>query len=190
LTKNDLSYNIMENSYQKILIVVGILRAEANEAPPSKGRGIFKLKMKNPKERMDVMLSRLRKQGFRATPQRLAILEILSVSEGHPNVEQIYEQVIEHFPTTSLATIYKTINVLKSLGEVLELGFADMGARYDGAKPYPHPHAICTKCGRIVDPEHIITDDLSLRISEETGYKITRHQLDFYGICPDCQNEE
>ena len=136
------------------------------------------------------MLNRLREQGFRITPQRLAILEILSVSDGHPNVEQIYEQVIKDFPTTSLATIYKTINVLKSLGEVLELGFADMGARYDGARPCPHPHAICTKCGRIKDPENIVTDDLSLRISEETGYKITRHQLDFFGICPDCQREE
>jgi Fur family peroxide stress response transcriptional regulator len=145
--------------------------------------------MENPKDRMKVMLSRLRLQGFRITPQRLAILEILSISEGHPTVEKIYEQVKEHFPTTSLATIYKTINVLKSLNEVLELGFADLGARYDGAKPYPHPHAICTQCGRIVDSDHIINEDLSLRISQETGFKITRHQLDFFGICPDCQRK-
>ena len=132
------------------------------------------------------MLSRLREQAFRITPQRLAIMEVLSVSEDHPNVEQIHEKITKDFPITSSATIYNTINVLKSLDEILELGFADKGARYDGAKPYPHPHVICTECGRIVDPEHIITDDLSLRISEETGYKITRHQLDFFGSCPDC----
>ena len=134
-------------------------------------------------------MSRLREHGFRITPQRLAILEILSISKGHPSVEQVFEQVRKDYPTTSLATIYKTINVLKSLGQVLELGFADVGARYDGAKPYPHPHAICTECGRIVDSEHMGNDDLSLRTSEETGYEITRHQLDFFGICPDCQGK-
>ena len=136
------------------------------------------------------MLSQLRKQGFRITPQRLAILELLSVSEGHPNVEQIYEQVSKDFPTTSIATVYKTINVLKTLDEVLELGFAHMGARYDGAKPYPHPHAICIKCNRIVDPQHMVIDNLIQKITEETGYKITGHQLDFFGICPKCQKME
>ena len=165
----------MDNGYLKILIFVSRRGTDPNQ------------KVKNLKDRMGVMLSRLRDQGFRITPQRAAILEILSVSQGHPNVDRIYEQVLKDFPTTSAATIYKTINVLKSLSEVLELGFADRGARYDGAKPYPHPHAICTGCGRIVDPELIITDDLGLRVSEATGYKITRHQLDFFGICPGCQ---
>ena len=180
LDKKRFIFQIMDNDCQKKSVFVNIL-----------GRlHIYRKKMENPKERMDIMLSRLREHGFRITPQRLAILEILSVSQEHPNVEQIYEQVIKDFPTTSLATVYKTINVLKSLGEVLELGFADMGARYDGAKPNPHPHAICIKCGRIVDPEHIITDHLIRQISEVTGYKITRHQLDFFGLCPDCQNKD
>ncbi len=134
-------------------------------------------------------MAKLREGGFRITPQRLAILEILAASVGHPSVEQVYEQIKTEFPTTSLATVYKTINLLKSMDEVLELGFADMGSRYDGARPYPHPHVICTKCGRIVDPELISMDDLTLKLEQETGFKITKHQLYFFGECQDCSGK-
>ena len=131
----------------------------------------------------------LKERDHRITPQRLAILKILAQSEGHPSVEQIYEQVKTDFPTTSLATVYKTVKLLKSLDEILELGFADGGSRYDGNKPYPHPHVICIKCGNIVDPEHPVMEELSRNVAIDTGYKITHHRLDFYGICPACQQE-
>jgi Fur family peroxide stress response transcriptional regulator len=138
---------------------------------------------------MEKMVAKLREGAFRITPQRLAILEIMAAGAGHPSVDQVYEQIKKGFPTTSLATVYKTVNLLKSMNEVLELGFADMGSRYDGAKPYPHPHVICTKCGRIVDPAHISMDDLTLKLEQETGFKITRHQLYFFGECRDCSEK-
>ena len=62
-----------------------------------------------------------------------------------------YEQIKPDFSTTSLATVYKTVNLLKEMGEVLELGFADGSNRHDGHRPYPHPHLICTEYGRIQD---------------------------------------
>ena len=99
------------------------------------------------------MVAVLKKHGLRITPQRLAVLKILAKSENHPEVEWIYRSIKKDFPTTSLATVYKTIHLLKELNQVLELGFADRGSRYDGNKPYPHPHIICTSCGAIVDPE-------------------------------------
>ena len=99
--------------------------------------------MAKQKTRLDHMISKLREREYRITPQRLAILKILAVSEGHPSVEKIYSQVKKDFPTTSLATIYKTLIVMKEIGEVLELGFSDDSNRYDGNKPNPHPHLIC-----------------------------------------------
>ena len=81
--------------------------------------------MVDPQIRLDQMLAKLKTRNFRITPQRLAILKILALSEGHPSVERIYEQVKENFATTSLATIYKTVILLKHLNEVLELGFPD-----------------------------------------------------------------
>ncbi len=90
-------------------------------------------------QRLDQMLAKLKEHDFRLTPQRLAVLKVLAASEGHPTVEGIYETVRAEFPTTSIATIYKTVNLLKQLNEVLELGFPDGSNRYDGNKPYPHP---------------------------------------------------
>ncbi|HVO82921.1 MAG TPA: transcriptional repressor [Syntrophobacteria bacterium] len=137
--------------------------------------------------RMEEMLSQLKDHDFRLTPQRLLVLRILAESEGHPTVEQIYAQVRTEFPTTSLATVYKTIALLKELNEVLELGFPDGSNRYDGNKPFPHPHLICTKCKTITDPDLFDLEDLSEKMSRKTGYRIFSHRLDFFGLCPDCQ---
>jgi Fur family transcriptional regulator, peroxide stress response regulator len=143
----------------------------------------------DPQVRLDQMLAKLREQNFRITPQRLAILKILAASDGHPSVDQIFKRVTADFPTTSLATLYKTVTLLKQLNEVLELGFPDCGNRYDGNTPYPHPHVICTRCGRISDPELDAALKLSETIAKQTGYRVTNHRMDFFGICPECQKE-
>jgi Fur family transcriptional regulator, peroxide stress response regulator len=146
--------------------------------------------MTKTEDRPAEMIEKLKKRGFRITPQRHAIIKILAVSQGHPTAEQVYEKVREQFPTTSLATVYKTISLLKELNEVLELGFPDGSNRYDGAKPFPHPHVICTKCQKIMDPEPEGFDDLKLEISQKTGYEILYHRLDFFGLCPECRRKK
>ena len=109
--------------------------------------------MRDAKSRIETMLRKLRKLGFRITPQRLAILKVLAESKGHPGAEEIYASLKADFATTSIATVYKTLAVLKTVGEVLELEFSGDYNRYDGKKPGPHPHLICIKCKRIADPE-------------------------------------
>lgn len=136
------------------------------------------------------MVEALRKKQYRITPQRLAILKVLAESKGHPSVEAIYAQVKPTFPTTSLATIYKNITVLKELGQVLELGFSDDSNRYDGNKPYDHPHVVCIRCKRILDPDVAALKDMAQELMAKTGFVITRHRLDFFGICPDCQAKQ
>lgn len=139
------------------------------------------------KARFDKMLEALKRHESRITPQRMAVLKILASSDGHPSVEKIYEQVKRRFPTTSLATVYKTVTLLKELDEVLELGFPEGGNRYDGHKPYPHPHLICTQCKKIIDPDLESLEDVTQELVSETGFRITSHRLDFFGLCPDCQ---
>ena len=140
-------------------------------------------------DRFQQMLYKLKSLDFRITPQRLAVLRILAASEDHPTAEQIFEKVKTEFPTTSLATIYKTIALLKGLKEVLELGFPDGSNRYDGNKPFPHPHVICTRCRKIMDPELISLDELKDEIGKKTGFRIHYHRLDFFGVCPECQED-
>ena len=146
--------------------------------------------MTNPQTRLDEMIAKLRQRGYRLTPQRIAILGILAASAGHPSVEQVYESLKADFPTTSLATVYKTVTLLKEMGEILELAFGNDGNCYDGNKPYPHPHLVCIKCKRIIDPEVVALGELSQQLAQTTGFQITGHRLDFYGICPQCQEQE
>jgi Fur family transcriptional regulator, peroxide stress response regulator len=145
--------------------------------------------MKSSQKRLNDIIDKLRQQKFRITPQRLAILKVFLNSTEHPSVERAYEQVRADFPTTSLATVYKTVNLLKEIGEILEIGFTDGRNRYDGNKPYPHPHLICMKCKTIMDPEVDSLDHLTAEVEQTSGYRILSHQLEFFGICPACQNK-
>jgi Fur family peroxide stress response transcriptional regulator len=146
--------------------------------------------MSDPEIRLRNMVTALRDNHYRITPQRLAILKVLAESSGHPSVETIYELVKPNFPTTSLATVYKNIAVLRDLNQVLELGFSDDSNRYDGNKPYDHPHVVCTVCKKILDPEMSELEDMTQALARETGFTIIRHRLDFFGICPDCQTDQ
>jgi Fur family peroxide stress response transcriptional regulator len=145
--------------------------------------------MADPKKRFDTIVINLRENNHKLTPQRLAIAKILSRSEGHPNVEKIYEHLQDDFPTMSLATVYRNVMLMKSLGEVLELGFPDGSNRYDGNKPYPHPHVICVKCKKIIDPDLATLKNMAEEVADETGFKILTHRLDFFGVCGDCQKK-
>jgi Fur family peroxide stress response transcriptional regulator len=140
-------------------------------------------------KRFEVIIQKLRDNGHRVTPQRLAIVKILAKSEGHPSVENIYDRIKKSFPTMSLATVYRNIILIRSLGEVLELGFSDGSNRYDGNKPYPHPHVVCIKCKKIVDPDLDILDEMKKKVALETNFKILNHRLDFFGICSNCMAE-
>ena len=144
--------------------------------------------------RFEALVDRLHEEGYRLTPQRMAVLRLLAASDGHPSAADLYDQLHGQFRTTSLGTIYKTLDLLKELDEVLELGFSHDDNRYDGSRPYPHPHLICVRCRRIIDPEADIAEDLvqqmAQQIARQSGYQSLTHRLDFYGVCPDCQREQ
>lgn len=145
--------------------------------------------------RLDSLIKRLKDNGHRLTPQRLAIVAALANSSSHPTAEQIHKMILKDFPTTSLATVYKTITMLKDQGEIIELSFGDMGSRFDARDAAPHPHIICTHCGQVFDldvGEAFDTVDfeaVSKVMAEKTGFRIESYRLDFYGVCSKCQNK-
>jgi Fur family peroxide stress response transcriptional regulator len=139
------------------------------------------------KEKLAKLVASLKKAGTRITPQRYAVIAFLLSTDCHPSAEEIYAGLLPQYPTLSLATVYKTLHLLKSEQEVLELEFSEMGNRYDGRKPWPHPHAICTRCRKIIDPPMLDTAAIIEEVSKETGFVITNHRLDFFGLCAECQ---
>ncbi len=141
------------------------------------------------KTRFQQLVAKLKERGYRATPQRVALLNVIATSEEHPSATQIFEQMRQQFPTTTLATVYKTLTLLKELGEVLELEFSGAENRYDGNKPYPHLHLLCIKCRRIIDPETEQLGHLPDKVARATGYRIVGQRFDLYGVCPECQRK-
>jgi Fur family peroxide stress response transcriptional regulator len=137
--------------------------------------------------RLEHILLALRQRGCRLTPQRAAILRAVLGSPEHPTAEQIFAQVRVEFPMTSLATVYNTLGLLKEMGAVLEIGPGHSGMRYDGLRPEPHPHLICTQCHIILDADLPELQALGEAVSQATGFRITSHRFDFFGLCPQCQ---
>ena len=146
--------------------------------------------MTDPQVRFEQLITRLKENEYRLTPQRVELIRLIAASEEHPSASHLYNQIKVQFPTMSLATIYKTLELLKELGEVLEIGLRD-DSHYDGNKPYPHPHLICTKCKKIMDGElDTAVKTIVQEVEKNFGFQIVKHQLDFYGICSDCQNKK
>jgi Fur family transcriptional regulator, peroxide stress response regulator len=142
--------------------------------------------MANANDRFDKIIKKLKRHNHHLTPQRLAIIKVVVDSDTHPNVEEIHSQLRVAYPTMSLATVYRNVMLLKSLGEVLELGFPDGSNRYDGKKPFPHPHVICVQCKKILDPDLATAKDMAREVATTTGFKILTHRMDFFGICQEC----
>ena len=138
--------------------------------------------------RFERLISRLKESDYRLTPQRVELIRLITTSNDHPSASRLYNQIKTQFPTMSLATVYKTLDLLKELEEVLEIDLRD-DSHYDGNHPEPHPHLICSKCNKIVDGEMDIDQGLIRKLERASGYTILRPQISFYGLCPDCKKE-
>ena len=144
--------------------------------------------MADPEVRFDELITALKERDFRLTPQRVELVRLIASSEGHPSVGQLYASIKRQFPTMSQATVYKTLALLKDMGQVLEIDLRD-DSHYDGNRPQPHPHLICIQCNKIIDGEADIDILPIKKLEQASGYKILRSQVSFYGLCPDCKKE-
>ena len=141
-------------------------------------------------QRVEELRRKLHDSGHRMTPQRMCILQALIGSNTHPSAEEIHADVQRAAPMTSLATVYKTLETLRDMGEALEMEVGDGRRHYDAVRPHFHPHVICTACGRIED---VALDDLSglpAMAGQASGYRIQSQRVEFYGLCGPCQQKQ
>ncbi|KRK71393.1 Fur family transcriptional regulator [Lacticaseibacillus nasuensis] len=131
-------------------------------------------------------IDRLKHARIRVTPQRDAIIQFMIASTAHPTAEQIYDALSPQFPHMSVATIYNNLKLLAELNLVEEMNSTDSATHFDFALE-PHYHAICTNCGKIFDFSYPGLNDVEQVAAEKTGFKVSGHHLEVYGLCPDCQ---
>ncbi len=126
----------------------------------------------------------LKKNDLKATIQRTGILKSID-NAGHFSIDEIYEDVKEHYPTLSLATIYKNIILMIQQGVIVEVPINGEKSKYE-LKKDDHIHLICKSCGKIKDKE--ITKEKEQILSIE-NFQITNAQINLYGICKECQSK-
>ena len=120
----------------------------------------------------------------RNTKQRTILLEELRKVETHPTARELYEAVRERLPKISLGTVYRNLDAMAQMGEILRLQVGDE-ARFDGNASL-HYHLCCDECGRVFDlPAEQIKIEIDVP-STIDGHRITRHRLQLFGVCVDC----
>ncbi|PLR66634.1 MULTISPECIES: peroxide-responsive transcriptional repressor PerR [Bacillaceae] len=134
-------------------------------------------------------LDTLKQTGVRITPQRHAILEYLIQSMTHPTADDIYKSLESKFPNMSVATVYNNLRVFREVGLVKELTYGDASSRFDFVTT-EHYHVICEKCGKIVDFHYPGLDEVEHLASHVTGFNVSHHRMEIYGVCNTCEKKE
>lgn len=135
---------------------------------------------------------------YRLTKPRKAVLDVLKHTQKHLSAEEIYQEVYKSYPSIGLTTVYRTLDLLNSIGMVDKFEFGDGKARFEligeeRKKPDHHHHLICVRCGKIIDYTDFIDEEAELvrkteeELSKKHNFLIYRHIIHFYGICNECR---
>lgn len=146
--------------------------------------------MTGPNELKEKMNSR----GYKLTPQRKAILDIISLHRGeHLSSEDVYRLATLTHPGIGLATVYRALPILEKMDLIKKIHLDDGYIRYefnDTSRVHTHHHLICTRCGAVSEFQEDMLEDLEKQIHENSGFHITNHSVKFYGLCSHCVNNK
>lgn len=135
-------------------------------------------------------LGALVRRGYRATPQRRAILSgMLSAGRANASAEEICRRARGACPSVNLATTYRTLELLGRLGMVRRLTYGD-GRSVFCPNPRPHYHGTCLRCRVVIDiprgrTARLLAPELT-RLTDD-GFVIVDHRIEFSGYCADCR---
>ena len=130
---------------------------------------------------------RLRRQGYRLTPQRVMILSTIENSDNHISAEDIYEQVVARYPKVNISTVYRTLELLKQLGMIYEI---DLGGERVGYHPEGrghHHHLICRKCGTVINVNESVLFPVQAILQQAFSFDAELKHLAIFGLCENCR---
>lgn len=140
------------------------------------------------------IINKLKKSGYKLTPQRQAIVDTILDSVGmHLTVEEIFDIVKKKRPEIGLATVYRTIVLMHEENLVTRLDLKDGTARYELTREdehHTHHHLVCIKCSQVLEFMDDLLDPIEEEIGKKYNFKVLDHSLKFYGICNECAKEE
>ena len=138
----------------------------------------------------------LSKNHYKVTPQRKEIVRLFVEnvdSQHHLSAEEVYDILLGKGFDFGLATVYRSVELLSTLGILSRIDFGDGRARYELAAGNPkihnHHHLLCLNCKKVIEFEEDLLDDLEKIIEKKSKFKIVNHEVKFFGYCSDCRRK-
>jgi Fe2+ or Zn2+ uptake regulation protein len=119
------------------------------------------------------------------TKQREVVLRVIRNTTEHPTANEVFVAAKDLLPGISFATVYNSLRYLKESGYIAEIVFGNGASRFDGMT-HRHDHAICTRCGKLVDIEMDLPEELVKRAAKYSKFKPESMEFTLRGLCPDC----
>ena len=138
---------------------------------------------------------RLQEKGYKMTEQRREILQIFlnQSDQHHLSAEDVHSILRSKESEIGLATVYRSLELLGSLGILLKIEFGDGCSRYELNKTDPnlhrHHHLICLKCQKVIEFDEDKLDELESEIAQKSGFEILNHEVKFFGYCRECRSK-
>lgn len=134
------------------------------------------------------IIASLRRQGYKITPQRKAIIDTILSGREHLTAAELFEKLQNKHPAIGLVTVYRTLEILDKIGLICEVHVEGNQRSFLIKRPQKHHHhLVCSDCGIVVDFTHCDLGDVEAGLSRQTGFHIKSHLLEFYGQCDNCQ---
>lgn len=136
----------------------------------------------------------LKQKQFKMTVQRQRVLSVFNENvEKHLSAEDVYKIMQAEKDGIGLATIYRTLELLCSIGMLAKVNFGDGRARYElnnETETHHHHHLLCLACDKIMEIDNDLFEELESEIADKNGFQIIDHNVTFFGYCKECQNKK
>ena len=130
---------------------------------------------------LETISERCKKVGIRLTGQRRLIIKVLEDSKDHPDVETLFERANKIDSKVSIATVYRTVKILKNAGILEKLEFNDGRSRFEDAVRRHHDHLIDVDSGKVIEFIDEEIEHIQKKIASKLGYELIGHKLELYG---------
>jgi Fur family transcriptional regulator, ferric uptake regulator len=133
---------------------------------------------------------RLRHLGVRITPQRLFVLEALAMRSGHLTAEEIMRWASQRSPAINLATVYRTLDLLVSIGLVAQTDLGGGAAMFELVGDSPHHHLVCERCGAVTELDDAPLATFRAHLLDRYGFRAQSRHMAIFGTCRACLEAE
>jgi len=134
------------------------------------------------------IIDHLRSRGFRITPQREMIIQVITSSQEHMSAEEIFAEVQKNTNATNIATVYRTLDMLWEEGFACRNDLSEGKIVYATIDHGPHIHLVCRHCNQVLDADPQVLVDLGIELDSKLGFSADLEHLSIFGICSNCRN--